>query len=70
MVIQFDDSIIEDKDSESNRALLEVGAKVISREEYREKIFGETPEIAKKKITEIDEVKEEESVEDIINDEE
>ena len=54
MVIQFDDSIIEDKESESNRALREVSAGLLSKEEYREKIFGETPEIAKKKIEEID----------------
>lgn len=53
MVITFDDSIIEDKEAESNRALRESNAGLISREEYREKIFGETPEIAKQKIEEI-----------------
>lgn len=53
MVIQFDDSIIEDKEAESNRALRELGAGVISEVEYREKIFGETPEIAEQKIQEI-----------------
>ena len=53
--IQFDDSIIEDKEAESVRALREVNAGLISREEYREKIFGETKEIAKKNIKEIDE---------------
>ena len=53
MVIQFDDSIIEDKDSESNRALREKSAGIISAVEYREKIFGETPEIAQKAIDEI-----------------
>lgn len=53
MVIQFDDSIIEDKESESNRALMELNAGVISRVEYREKIFGETPEIAEQKIKEL-----------------
>ena len=55
MVVQFDDSIIEDKDAEANRAMAEVRAGLISKEEYREKIFGETPEIAKKKINEIKE---------------
>lgn len=55
MVIQFDDSIVEDKQVESSRAMLEVKASLISKEEYREKIFGETPEIAKKKIQEIEE---------------
>ena len=53
MVIQFDDSIIEDKEAESNRALREVNAGLISKEEYREKIFGETPEIATQEIQKI-----------------
>ena len=53
MVIQFDDSIIEDKEAESNRALREKNAGIISAVEYLEKIFGETEEIAKKKIAEI-----------------
>ena len=53
MVIQFDDSIIEDKEAESNRALREVSAGLLSKVEYREKIFGETEEIAKKNIEEI-----------------
>ena len=55
IVIQFDDSIIEDKEAESNRALREVSAGLLSKEEYREKIFGETEEIAKQKIKEIQE---------------
>ena len=53
MVIQFDDSIIEDKEAESNRALRELSAGVISKQEYREKIFGETPEIAEENIAKI-----------------
>ena len=53
MVIQFDDSIIEDKQAESVRALSEIGAGVLSKQEYREKIFGESPEIAQQKIQEI-----------------
>ena len=52
-VIQFDDSIIEDKEAESVRALREVQAGLMSKQEYREKIYGETPEIAKKMIDEI-----------------
>jgi len=64
MVIQFDDSIIEDKEAESNRALREISAGVLSKEEYREKIFGETPEIAKKQIEEIK--KSNPSVEDLL----
>ena len=55
MVIQFDDSIIEDKDAESNRALRELNAGVLSKVEYREKIFGETPEIAEQEIAKIEE---------------
>lgn len=53
MVIQFDDSIIEDKEAESNRAMREVQQGLLSKVEYREKIFGETPEIAEQKIREI-----------------
>lgn len=55
MVIQFDDSIIEDKEVESNRALREVSAGLMGKVEYREKIYGETPEIAEKAIREIEE---------------
>ena len=55
MVIQFDDSIIEDKGVESTRAMNEVRNGLISKEEYRERIFGETPEIAEQKIREIKE---------------
>ena len=55
MVIQFDDSIVEDKEAESNRAMREQSAGLISKIEYRMKIFGETEEIAKQKISEIEE---------------
>lgn len=55
MVIQFDDSIIEDKEAESVRARSEVSQGLISKVEYRMKIFGETEEIAKQKIKEIEE---------------
>ena len=51
--IKFDDSIVEDKEAESNRAMRELSAGVLSKEEYREKIFGETPEIAKQNIEQI-----------------
>lgn len=53
MVITFDDSIIEDKEAESLRARAEVSMGLLGKEEYREKIFGETPEVAKQKIEEI-----------------
>lgn len=66
MTVQFDDSIIEDKETESARASREVSQGLISKEEYRERIFGETPEIAKKKIQEIEE--ETPSIEKLLND--
>ena len=64
MVIKFDDSIIEDKETEANRAMREVSAGLISKVEYREKIFGETDEIAKEKIKEINE--ETQDIEDLL----
>ena len=67
MVIQFDDSIIEDKNAESDRALRELSAGVLSKVEYRTKIYGESPEIAKKAIAEIQ--AEEPTVEDLIGNE-
>ena len=54
MVIQFDDSIIEDKEAESNRAMREVSVGLLSKIEYRMKVFGETEEIARQKIAEIE----------------
>lgn len=67
MVIQFDDSVIEDKNEESNRALRELSAGVLSKVEYRTKIYGESPEIAKKAIAEIQ--AEEPTVEDLVGNE-
>ena len=64
MVIQFDDSVVEDKNEESNRALRELSAGVLSKVEYRIKIYGESPEIAKKAIEEIK--AEEPTVDDLI----
>lgn len=55
MVIQFDDSIIEDKEAESSRARSEVSQGLLSKVEYRMKIFGETKEIAENAIKEIQE---------------
>ena len=63
--IKFDDSIIEDKEAESNRAMMEVSKNLISRIEYRMRIFGETEEIAREKIAEID--NEEANIGDIVN---
>ena len=67
MVIQFDDSVIEDKNAESDRALRELSAGVLSKVEYRTKIYGESPEIAKKAIAEIQ--AEEPTVENLIGNE-
>lgn len=53
MAIKFDDSIIEDKEAESDRAMREVSAGLMSKVEYRMKIFGETEDIASEKIKEI-----------------
>ena len=55
IVIQFDDSIIEDKEAESIRASREVSQGLISKVEYRMKIFGETEEIARQKLKEVEE---------------
>lgn len=64
IAIKFDDSIVEDKESESKRAMAEVSAGLISKEEYRERIFGETPEMAKKAIEEV--MQSNPSVEDLV----
>ena len=55
IAIQFDDSIIEDKEAESNRAMREESAGLISKVEYRMRIFGETEKIAEKAIQKIEE---------------
>lgn len=67
MVIQFDDSIIEDVEAESIRALREYNAGLISAVEYRARIFGESDEIAKQKMNEIQE--QEPSVENLVGNE-
>lgn len=64
MVVQFDDSIIEDKESEANRAMREVQQKLLSKVEYRMKVFGETKEIAEQAIQEI--VENDPSIEDLV----
>lgn len=53
--ITFDDSIIEDKEAEANRSMREVQQGLKSKVEYRMQIFGETEEVAKQKIAEIQE---------------
>lgn len=68
MAIQFDDSIIEDKEAESVRASRELAQGVISKAEYRMKIFGETQEIAEQAIKKIAE--EDNEIDKLLNDNE
>jgi len=62
MAIKFDDGVIEDVEAMSIRALREYNADLISGVEYRMRIFGETEEIAQKKIREIKESETEEPI--------
>ena len=64
MVILFDDSIIEDKEAQSQRAMAEESKGIISKVEYRMRIFGETKEVAEQAIAEIKEASP--SIEDLI----
>ena len=50
LTITFDDSVIEDKNAISDRALRELSAGVISKAEYRQRIFGEDKETSESKI--------------------
>lgn len=50
--VQFDDSIIEDKDAERKRDMSEIAAGIMSREEFRAKWYGETEEQAKTRMPE------------------
>ena len=55
MVITFDDSVLEDTESIANRSMREVSAGLLSKIEYRMKVFGESEEVANMKIKEIQE---------------
>lgn len=50
ITIKFDDSIIEDRDSEMRRDREDMNAGVLSKVEYRMKWYGEDEETAKKKV--------------------
>lgn len=50
IVINFDDSIIEDKDTERKRDLQDLSVGIMSHAEYRAKWYGETIEEAEKKL--------------------
>ena len=58
ITIDFDDSIIEDKETERNRDRQDVSMGVMSHAEYRAKWYGETLEEAKKKLPEQNQVME------------
>lgn len=58
IVIDFDDSIIEDKETERNRDRQDVSMGVMSHAEYRAKWYGETLEEATKKLPEQNQVME------------
>lgn len=68
LTIKFDDSIIEDMQSESERALRELQNGIISVVEYRQRIFGETEELAKEKYRQVLEYKAQENKTDINDD--
>ena len=58
IVIDFDDSIIEDKETERNRDRQDVSMGVMSHAEYRSKWYGETLEDATAKLPEQNQVME------------
>lgn len=58
IVVKFDDSIIEDKETERNRDRQDVSMGVMSLAEYRAKWYGETLEEAGKKLPEQNKVME------------
>lgn len=58
IVINFDDSIIEDKETERNRDRQDVSMGVMSHTEYRAKWYGETLEEATKRLPEQNQVME------------
>lgn len=58
VVINFDDSIIEDKETERNRDRQDVSMGVMSQAEYRAKWYGETLEEAERNLPEQNQVME------------
>jgi A118 family predicted phage portal protein len=54
LIIQFDDSVVEDRSVLTERALREIQAGVLSPIEYRMAVKGESEEVAKQKIKEIE----------------
>ena len=58
ITIDFDDSIIEDKETERKQDLQDVSIGVMSLEEYRAKWYGETVEQARENLPEQNQVME------------
>ena len=53
ITVEFDDSIITDREAERQRDLIDVREGIMSKAEYRAKYYGEDEEQAQKKIDEI-----------------
>lgn len=51
--IQFDDSIIQDKDAEINQGIMEIGAGVLSKKKFMMDVLGYTEEVADKELAQI-----------------
>lgn len=60
--VKFDDSIIEDKNAEINRGIMEIGAGVLSKKKFMMETLGYTEEEATKEIAQINEEKKASSV--------
>ena len=56
MVIDFDDSIIEDKQAERSTDRTDMSMGILRHEEYRAKWYGETLEEARKNLPEQNQV--------------
>ena len=51
--VQFDDSIIQDKDAEINKGIMEIGAGVLSKKKFMMDTLGYTEEDAEKELAQI-----------------
>ena len=60
--VQFDDSIIQDKDAEINRGIMEIGAGVLSKKKFMMDTLGYTEEIAERELAQIAEERKTSSV--------
>ena len=62
VAIQFDDSIIQDKDADINRGIMEIGAGVLSKKKFMIDTLGYTEEEAKDELAQIAEERKTNSV--------